>query len=118
VQAGGRFAGTVGYHDRRVVNAAVTLRRPSDVNGFVNGHPMLHSRWMPAIAADGSDALDELVTMRGVDVELGPAWSGDAEIELLASPEDELSRLEVGEVLGGYWRSVGTTFAGGSTVDR
>jgi acetoacetate decarboxylase len=116
VAPGGRFAGTVGYHDRRIVNAHVTLREPSAGNGFVNGHAMLHSRWMPSIEADGRDALDELVTMRGVDVELGQAWRGDAELELLASPEEEISRLEVRDVIGGYWRSVGTTFAGGVTV--
>ena len=118
VEAGGRFAGTVGYHDRRIVDAFVTLTGPSDGNGFVNGHAMLHSRLMPSIEADGRDSLDELVTMRGVDVELGPAWRGDAEIELHASPVEEIARLEVREVLGGYWRSVGTTFAGGTTVVR
>ena len=116
VQPGGRLAGTVGYQDRRIVNAYVTLREPSAGNGFVNGHAMLHSRWMPAIEADGTDSLDELVTMSGVDVELGQAWCGDAELELLPSPVEEVSRLEVREIIGGYWRSVGTTFAGGSLV--
>jgi acetoacetate decarboxylase len=116
VAAGGRFAGTVAHHDRRIVNALVTLREPSAANGFVNGHAMLHSRWMPAIEADGRDSLDELVTMSGTDVELGQAWRGDAELELLASPEEELDRLTVREMIGGYWRSVGTTFAGGVTI--
>ena len=113
---GGRFAGTVARQDRRLVDARVTLREPCAASGFVNGHPMLHSRWMPAIEADGRDSLDELVTMSGTDVELGQAWRGDAEIELLASPEEELDRLPVRGVLGGFWRSVGTTFAGGVTI--
>jgi acetoacetate decarboxylase len=117
VAAGGRFAGTVGANDRRIVNALVTLREPSGTNGFVNGHPMIHSRFMPAIEADGRDSYHELVRMSGVDVELGQAWRGDAELELLPSPVEEISRLEVREVLGGYWRSVGTTFAGGTTVE-
>ncbi len=117
VAPGGRFAGTVSYHDRRIVDAHITLRGPSDGNGFVNGHPMIHSRFMPAIEADGSDSFHELVRMGGVDVELGQAWSGDAELELLASPVEELSRLTVRDVIGGYWRSVGTTFAGGAFVE-
>jgi acetoacetate decarboxylase len=54
--------------------------------------------------------------MGGVDVELGQAWRGTAEIELHDSPVEELHRLRPIEVLGGYWRSVGTTFAGGTTL--
>jgi acetoacetate decarboxylase len=114
--SGGRFSGTVGYYDRRIVDVHVTLRDPSAGNGFVNGHAMVHSRFMPSIEGTG-DSFHELVTMRGVDVEVGQAWSGDAEIELHASPTDEIHRLEVREVLGGYWRSVGTTFAGGTTLE-
>jgi acetoacetate decarboxylase len=116
VAPGGRFAGTVAASDRRLADVHVTLREPCDANGFVNGHAMLHSRWMPAIEADGRDAMDELVTMRGVDVELGQAWRGDAEVTLFDSPVEELARLAPIEVLGGYWRSVGTTFAGGALV--
>lgn len=115
VAAGGRFAGTVGYYDRRIVDARVTLREQSDGNGFVNGHPMIHSRFMPSIDGKG-DSYSELVTMSGRDVELGQAWRGDAELELLPSPAEEVARLEVREVIGGYWRSVGTTFAGGTTL--
>ena len=113
---GGKFAGTVAYHDRRIVDMRVTLREPSDTNGFVNGHPMVHSRYMPRIEGD-RDAYSELLTMSGRDVEVGPAWRGDGEIEFLPSPVEEVNRLEVREVLGGYFRSVGTTFAGGTTLE-
>jgi acetoacetate decarboxylase len=113
---GGRFAATVAASDRRLVDMHVTLREPSESTGFVNGHAMVHSRWMPRIEADGSDVLDDLVTMRGVDVELGPGWRGDAEITLHDSPVEELTRLAPREIIGGYWRSVGTTFAGGTTL--
>jgi len=116
VAPGGQFAGTVAYHDRRIVNAYVTLRDESPGNGFVNGHPMVHSRYMPRIEGDGTDTYSELVTMSGRDVELGQAWRGDAEIELLPSPVEEVARLEVREVIGGYFRSVATTFAGGTTL--
>jgi acetoacetate decarboxylase len=118
LQPGGRFAGTVGYYDRRILDVRVTLTGHSDNNGFVNGHPMLHSRLMPSIAADGTDSLDQLVTMRGVDVELGQAWKGEAQITINESPVEELSRLTPIEMIGGYWRSVGTTFVGGTLVSE
>jgi acetoacetate decarboxylase len=118
IAAGGAFAGTVAYHDRRIVNAYVTLREESTSNGFVNGHPMVHSRYMPRIEGDGSDSYHELVTMSGRDVELGPPWRGDAQLELLPSPVEELARLEVREIIGGYFRQVGTTFAGGTTLEE
>ncbi len=116
VAPGGRFAGTVSYHDRRMVDMRVTLTGPSDTNGFVNGHPMVHHRFVPAIEANGTDAWSDVVTMGGVDVELGQAWKGDAEIWFGDSPVEEISRLEPREILGGYWRSVGTTFNGGTTL--
>ncbi|MBA3803990.1 MAG: acetoacetate decarboxylase family protein, partial [Acidimicrobiia bacterium] len=57
-----------------------------------------------------------LVTMSGRDVELGPCYRGDATISLFDSPTEELSRLAPIEMIGGYWREVGTTFAGGTTL--
>ncbi len=115
---GGRFAGTVGHYDRRMVDIRITLREQSATNGFVNGHAMIHSRYMPSIAADGTDSLDELVTMQGVDVELGQAWKGDAEIWFGDSPVDEIARLRPREVLCGYYRTVGTTFLAGALVNE
>lgn len=116
LEPGGRFAATLAAYDRRLAHVRVCLRGPSTTNGFVNAHPMLHHRLMPRIEADGTDALSDLVTMRGRDVELGQAWVGAAEVELFDSPVEELTDLAPEEVLGGYWRSVGTTFAGGETV--
>ena len=105
----------------QAVSNAFFLNNPcaaaSPTNGFVNGHPMIHSRYMPRIEGDGTDSYSELVTMSGRDVEVGPAWRGDAEIELFDSPVEEVSRLEVREVIGGYFRQVGTTFAGGTTLE-
>jgi hypothetical protein len=31
---------------------------------------------------------------------------------------EELHRLEVREIIGGYFRQVGTTFAGGTTLEQ
>jgi acetoacetate decarboxylase len=114
--AGGRFGMTLAANDRRLAEATVTLTGPVASNGFVNGHPMLHHRWFPQIELAGTDALSEVVTMRGVDVELGPAFGGGATIALFDSPTEELALLAPDEVLGGYFRSVGSTFAGGTTL--
>jgi acetoacetate decarboxylase len=107
---------TLAAGDRRLANATVTLHGPTDANGFVNGHPMLHHRWFPSIELNGADALDEVVTMSGVNVELGPVFGGTASLDLFESPTEELHLLEPLEILGGYFRSVGTTFAGGTTL--
>jgi len=114
--AGGRFGMTLAAGDRRLANATITLRGESPTSGFVNSHPMLHHRWFPGIELDGRDSLAEVVTMSGVDVELGPAYAGEATLELFDSPTEELTLLAPQEILGGYFRSVGTTFAGGTTL--
>jgi hypothetical protein len=110
------FGATLQANDRRLVDARLALTEQSESAGFVNASPMLHSRWMPSIESGGSAALDELVTMRSVDVEVGPAWRGDAEIDLHESPSEELAALRPAEMIAGYWRSVGATFRGGTRL--
>lgn len=114
--AGGRFGMTLAAGDRRLAQATVTLHGESPTSGFVNSHPMLHHRWFPRIELDGQDSLAEVVTMTGTHVELGPAFAGEATLELFDSPTEELTLLSPHEILGGYFRSVGTTFAGGRTL--
>ncbi len=116
LEPGGRFGATLAAYDRRLATARFTITGPSTDAGFVNSLPMLHHRWLPRIESDGTDSLDELVTVRGTDVELGPAFRGDAELELFASPVEELTRIAPREMIGGYWRSVGTTFVEGTTL--
>jgi acetoacetate decarboxylase len=117
---GGRFGATLAAADRRLADARFTITAevsPGEAAGdFVNGHPMIHSRWMPGIESDGRDSLDDLVTMRGVDVEVGRVFRGDASLELHDAPSEELERLPVNEVLGGVYRQVGTTFVGGTRL--
>jgi acetoacetate decarboxylase len=116
LEAGGTFGMTLAAADRRLANATVTLEGPAASNGFVNGHPMLHHRWFPRIELDGTDSIAEVVTMSGVNVELGPVYGGTATLDLFDAPTEELSLLAPEEILGGYFRSVGTTFAGGRTL--
>lgn len=116
LEPGGRFGATVSTFGRRIVEARFTITGSADSAGFVNGHPMLHSRQMPAIECDGTDSLDELVTMRGYDVELGPVYAGDAELTIHDAPTEELARLEPIEMIGGYWRQVANSWHGGTTL--
>ena len=95
----------------------MTLREPSETNGFVNALPMLHHRQMPSIAG-GAMSLDQIVTMGGQDADLGQPWRGDASLELHDSEWDQpASLLPVREVIGGYYREVGVTFAGGTLLE-
>jgi acetoacetate decarboxylase len=117
LEPGAVFGMTLAASDRRLAEATVTLEGTSATSGFVNGHAMLHHRWFPGIELDGRDSLAEVVTMSGVDVDLGPAYGGSATLELFDSPSEELLSISPREIIGGYFRSVGTTFAGGRTLE-
>lgn len=116
LEPGGRFGASLSTFGRRIADARFTITGTADSAGFVNGHPMLHSRQMPAIEMDGRDSLDELVTMRGFDVELGPVFAGDADLTLHDSPTEEIAAFEPIEMIGAWYRQVGNSMAGGTTV--
>jgi len=116
LETGGVLAGTLAANDRRLAEGRLTITGPSQSGGFVNAHPMLHTRWLPGIEAGAPAALDELVTMRARDVVLGPAYAGTPEVTLFDAPGEELAGLPVREPIAGYWRQVGATFAGGERL--
>jgi acetoacetate decarboxylase len=117
VEAGGRFGASLAAYDHRLATARITLTEPSDTNGVVNALPMLHHRQVRGIETGAGWALDEVVTMSGVDFEGGQAWKADAELEIFDSPWDELATsLPIREILGGYYRQVGTSWNGGTTL--
>ncbi len=117
LEPGAKIGASLAAYDHRLASAVVTLREPSETNGFVNGHPMLHHRWVPSITPGAGNSLDQIITMSGVDFEGGQAWKGDAKLELHDSQWDELeSILPVQKILAGYYREVGTTFNGGKLV--
>ncbi|MFM8998885.1 MAG: acetoacetate decarboxylase family protein, partial [Actinomycetota bacterium] len=60
LEPGGRFGASVAVHDRRIIDARVTLTGPSETNGFVNALPMLHNRRFPSIEPGGAPSMDEL----------------------------------------------------------
>ncbi len=118
LEPGGRFGATLAAYDRRLIEATFTITGPSDHAGLVNALPMIHNRWMPAIESDGTDSLDELVTMRGYDAEIGRSFTGDFELALGESPVEELTRLRPIELIAGYWREVAVSWKAGTTLER
>lgn len=117
LEAGARFGATLAANDRRLAEVTLALTGESETGGFVNALPMLHSRWMPSIDPLQAASLDELVTMRSHDVELGPVYSGEPTIALYDAPAEELAALQPVETIAGYWRQVGATFSGGASVE-
>lgn len=115
---GGIFGATLAAGDRRLAEAVVTLRQESETNGFVNGHAMAHHRIYPGIEKGSGDAYAELIASQGTGLERGQAWTGDAELRLFDSPTEELSRLTVDEIIGGYFCQLGTTWEGGASLER
>src|SRR4029453_16068024 len=116
LEAGGVLAATLAANDRRLADVTLALTGPSETGGFVNALPMLHSRWMPNIDPSAPAPLDELVTMRSQDVELGPSFAGTPTVPLSDAPAEELAALEPVEMIAGYWRQVGATFSGGTAL--
>lgn len=118
LDTGGTFGATLSASGHRLAHARLTLTEPADTPGFVNGQPMLHHRWWPAIESDGTDALEEVVTMRGYDGEVVDVWAGAADITLGSSPFEELEILEPREIIGGYYHRVATSWRRGETLRR
>ncbi|MEM6850375.1 MAG: acetoacetate decarboxylase family protein [Pseudomonadota bacterium] len=118
LEAGGRFGVTLAAYDRRLAEGTFTIEAASDAPGFVNGHPMLHNRWMPAIETDGSDSLSEFVTMSGFDVEKGRCFKGAFDLAYFASPVEELTAIAPKELIAGYWHEIGVSWKAGETLAR
>lgn len=118
LQAGGTFGMTLAAFDRRLAEGRFTITGPAERPGFVNGHPMAHNRWMPAIETDGTQSLNEVVTMSSYDVELGRCFRGDFDLALFDSPVEELLDLAPREKIAGYWHEVGVSWRAGTTLAR
>jgi acetoacetate decarboxylase len=115
LEPGGVFGATLAANDRRLADARFTIEGEVQTGGTVNALPMLHSRWMPAIDGIG-DTLDEVVTMRSTNLELGPVFGGSFELTIHDAPGEELADLPLVEPIAGYWRQVGATFTGGERL--
>jgi len=118
LETGGRFGATVAANDRRLIEASFEITDTCEGAGFVNGLPMLHSRLMPAMEGDGSDSLNELVTMSAYQSEVGRSFKGTFDIQLFDSPTEELTRLQPQEFISGYWREISFSWKSGTTLSR
>lgn len=117
VAPGGQFGASLAASDRRLAEAQITLQGESPANGFVNGHPMAHNRFVRAIDDPSTMRLDEIITTSSAQFEGGPAFSASVDhFALLPSPTEELERLEPAEIIGGYYRQVGVTWNGGQLL--
>ena len=116
--AGGAFGATLAAYDRRLAEAVFTIREPAARPGFVNSLPMLHHRWYPAIETDGTDSLEEVVTMSSFDVEAGRCFAGEADLRVFDSPVEELVSIAPKEIIAGYWHEVGVSWKSGTTLAR
>lgn len=116
VAAGGTFGATLAANDRRLAETVITLSEPAERNGFVNGHPMAHHRWLPAIDGKG-DVHAELIESGGAKFEGAKPWRAKVDhFEMFDSPTEELSRLEVKEMIGAYYRQIGVVWNGGKSL--
>jgi len=118
LEAGGTFGMSLAAFDRRLAEGKFVITGEAESPGFVNGHPMAHNRWMPAIETDGTDSLNEVVTMSSFDVELGRCFKGTADLSLFDSPVEELLDIAPQEIIGGYWHEVGASWKAGTTLSR
>lgn len=122
--SGARFGATLAAGDRRLAEAVLTLTEESETNGFVNGHPMAHHRVLPnigrAVGENGGsgsdDAFAELIESGASEFSGGQAWRGEVDLRLFDAPTEELARLEVQEIIGGYYRQVGVVWNGGTSL--
>jgi acetoacetate decarboxylase len=114
IAKGAMFGATLAAGDRRLAEAVLTLEEPAATNGFVNGHPMAHHRIYPGIAKGSPDAYAELISSGAASFESGQPWRGDVALTVFESPTEELDRLQVEEIIGGYYCQVGVVWDGGS----
>ena len=73
---------------------------------------------MPAMEGDGSDSLNELVTMSAYQSEVGRSFKGIFDIQLFDSPTEELTQLQPQELIAGYWREISFSWKSGTTLSR
>ncbi len=118
LEAGGKFGVTLAAYDRRLAEGVFTITEEAEKPGFVNGLPMAHNRWYPAIETNGTDSLSEVVTMSGFDGEMGRCFKGDFDLTYFLSPVEELVDLPIVEKIAGYWHEVGVSWKAGTTLSR
>jgi hypothetical protein len=78
---------------------------------------MAHHRVFPGIASGAPDAYAELISSSAQRVRGRPGVAGRRRTAAVRLPTEELDRLRVDEVIGGYYRQVGVVWNGGASLE-
>jgi acetoacetate decarboxylase len=108
---GGVFAATLAAHDRRLVEATVTLEQLSTDGAPFGSAPLLLVRHFPRLEAGRhhEPAIHELVQHQVRDRQSSPIWEGTATLRFFESPAHELHALAPIQVGRGYRYSMALT---------
>lgn len=101
---GGTFVGTLAAHDRRLVEATVTLEHEAAGGTPFGSTSLLLVRHFPRLAAGRhhEPAVHELVQHQVCDRAVSPIWEGAATLRFFDSPAHELHALAPVAVGRGY----------------
>jgi acetoacetate decarboxylase len=114
LEPGGRFGATLSAAGRRLAEARITIEGEAPENGFVNGHPMAHNRFVRAIDDPSRMRLDEIIATGAASSSGGPAYAANIDaFDLFRSPTEELDLLAPQELIGGFYRQIGAVWDGG-----
>ena len=104
VGPGGRFGATLSVKDRRMIEAQVTLREPTETLPSPGFAKAVNTRYFPELVAEKHDspAVHELVQLKSRDVQVSPIWRGEATMQIFDHPYLELPDLKPTAVLAGY----------------
>jgi acetoacetate decarboxylase len=101
---GGKFGATLAVKDRRLVEAAITLREQTFELPMPSFARAINVRHFPELVAGRHDlpAVHELVQLKSRDVQLSPIWKGEASLQIFDHPYLELPDLRPLKVGAGY----------------
>ncbi len=101
---GGKFGATLAARDRRLAEAQITLREPTEQAPSPGFARAVNTRLLPDLRAGRHEvpAVYELVQLKSRDVRLSPIWKGEATLRVYDHPCLELPELRPVKVLAGY----------------
>jgi len=101
---GGAFGASLAVRDRRLVDATVRLKEPTDTPPSPGFAKAFNVRYFPDLAKGRHDrpAVHELVRLKSRDVQFSPIWKGDASLIVHEHPSLELGELRPSRVIAGY----------------
>jgi len=104
VGPGGRFGATLAVKDRRLLEAAVTLREQTNELPTPSFAGAVNTRHFPELVAGrhGRPAVYELGQLKSRDVQVSPIWKGEADLTIVDHPYLELPDLRPTKMLAGY----------------